>query len=45
LKSGKEQANTNEAAESIAIDIHKTHIVVDKAVRSLKKKGKGISVK
>jgi len=44
LKSGKDVTNNNEAAESIAIDIHRTHIVVDKAVKNLRKKGKGISI-
>ena len=45
LKSGKEQVNSNEAAEGISLDIQRTFSLVDKAIRSLKKKKKSLTIK
>lgn len=45
LKSGKDQTNNNETAEGISIDIQKTYQFVDKSVKNMKKKGKGLSIK
>lgn len=44
LKSGKEQSS-NETAEGISLDIQKTYQYVDKSVKNMKKKGKGLSIK
>lgn len=44
LKSGKDQSS-NETAEGISIDIQKTYQYVDKSVKNMKKKGKGLTIK
>lgn len=45
LKSGKEQASSNEVAEGISLDIQRTHLMVDKAVKNLQRKKKVITIK
>jgi len=45
LKSGKDSTTNNETAEGISIDIQKTYQFVDKSVKNMKKKGKGLSIK
>lgn len=46
LKSGKEQHTaSNEVAEGIAIDIQRTHTLVDTAMKNLKRKKKQITIK